>query len=68
MNWAHIAHDILTSRGGFMVHISSSSIGIITAQHHQYQYMDRAHSSRPILPLSYSWKAASPTKAHIYTK
>ena len=30
MNWAHIAHTIFTLRGGLMVHISSSSIGIIT--------------------------------------
>ena len=34
--------------------------------------MDRAHTmnqnSRPILPLSYSWKAASLTKAHVHTK
>ena len=30
MDWAYMAHKILTSRGGFMVHISSSSIGIIT--------------------------------------
>ena len=37
MNWAHMAHKILTSRGGFMVHISSSSIGIITPRHDQHQ-------------------------------
>ena len=71
MNWAHMAHKILTSRGGFRVHISSSSIGIITAQHHQHQHMDRAQvmsqNSRPILPLSYSWKTASPTKV-IFTQ
>ena len=30
MDWAHMAHEILTSKGGFMVHISFSSIGIIT--------------------------------------
>ena len=30
MNWAHIAHNIFTSRGRFMVHISSSSIGLMT--------------------------------------
>ena len=30
MDWAHMACKILTSRGEFMVHISSSSIGIIT--------------------------------------
>ena len=29
MDWAHMAHEILTSRGRFMVHISFSSIGII---------------------------------------
>ena len=67
-----MAHKILTSRGRFMVHISSSSIGIITPQHHQHQYIDRAQAmnqiSGPILPLSHSWKAASPTKARIYTK
>ena len=32
MDWAHMAREILTSRGRFMVHISSSSIGIITPQ------------------------------------
>ena len=30
MDRAHMAREILTSRGGFMVHISSSSIWIIT--------------------------------------
>ena len=30
MDWAHMVRKILTSRGGFMVHISSSSIWIIT--------------------------------------
>ena len=30
MDWAHIAREILTSRGRFMAHISFSSIGIIT--------------------------------------
>ena len=30
MDWAHMAFEILTSRGGFMVHIFFSSIGIIT--------------------------------------
>ena len=30
MDWAHMTHMTLTSRGGFLVHISSSSIGIIT--------------------------------------
>ena len=30
MDWVHIAREILTSRGGFMVHISFSSIRIIT--------------------------------------
>ena len=30
VNWAHMAHKILTLRGRFMVHISSSSIEIIT--------------------------------------
>ena len=30
MDLAHMAREILTSRGGFMVHISSSLIGIIT--------------------------------------
>ena len=40
--------------------------------HHQHQHMDWAQamnqSSRSILPLLHSWKVASPTKAHIYTK
>ena len=71
MNWAHMAHKILTSRGEFMVHISSSSIGIIIPQHHQHQHMDWAQvmnqNSQPMLPLSYSWKAASPTKV-IFTQ
>ena len=30
MDWAHMAREILTSRGGFMIYISFSSIGIIT--------------------------------------
>ena len=30
MDWTHMAREILTSRGGFMIHISFSSIGIIT--------------------------------------
>ena len=30
MDWSHMTREILTSRGGFMVHISSSSIWIIT--------------------------------------
>ena len=30
MDWTHMAIEILTSRGGFMIHISFSSIGIIT--------------------------------------
>ena len=30
MNWAHMAHTIFNSRGGFIVHNSSSSIGLIT--------------------------------------
>ena len=30
MDWAHMAREILTSKGGFMAHISFSSIGIIT--------------------------------------
>ena len=30
MDWAHMAREILTSRGKFMAHISFSSIGIIT--------------------------------------
>ena len=30
MDWAYMAREILISRGGFMVHISFSSIGIIT--------------------------------------
>jgi len=30
MNWAHIAHNIFTSSGRFMVHISSLSIGLMT--------------------------------------
>ena len=30
MNWAHMAHTIITLKGRFMVHILSSSIGIIT--------------------------------------
>ena len=72
MDWAHMAHKILTSRGEFMVHISSSSIRTITPRHSQHQHMDRAQAmnqnSRPILPLLHSWKAASPTKAHIHTK
>ena len=72
MDWAHMTHKILTSRGRFMVHISSSSIGIITPRHHQHQHMDRVEvmnqNSRPILPLSHSWKAAFPARAHIYTK
>ena len=72
MDWVHTAREILTSRGGFMVHIFSSSIGIKTSRYHQYQHMNWAHtrnqSSRPILPLSYSWKAAFSTKAHIHTK
>ena len=67
-----MTHKILTSGGGFMVHISSSSIGIITPRHHQHQHMDRAQAikqtSQPILPLSYSCKATFATKAHIYTK
>ena len=72
MDWAHTAHKILTSRGGFMVHVSSSSIKIIILQHYQHQHMDWAQAMnqnlRPILPLSHSWKAASPTKARIYKK
>ena len=58
MDWPHIAHKILISRGRFMVHISSSSIGIITPWHHQHQHMDQAQimnqSSWPILPLLHS--------------
>ena len=72
MDWAHMAHKILISRSRFMVHISSSSIGIITPRQHQHQHMDRAQainqSSRLILPLLRSWQAASSTKAHIYAK
>ena len=30
MDWAHMACEILTSRDEFMVHVSFSSIGIIT--------------------------------------
>ena len=30
MDWAHMAQKILTLRGGFMVHIFFSLIGIIT--------------------------------------
>ena len=67
-----MAHEILTSRDGFMVHISSLPIGIITPQDHQHQHMDRAQvmnqNSRPILLLLYSWKVASPTKAQYLTK
>ena len=41
-------------------------------RHHQYLYMDRVQAmnqrSWPILSLSYSWKVAFPTKAHIYIK
>ena len=65
-------HKILTSRGGFVVHISSSSIGIIIPRHHQHQHMDQAQimnqNSWPILPLLHLWQAASPTKVYIYTK
>ena len=37
MDWVHMARKILTSRGKFMVHIFSSSIGIITPRHDQHQ-------------------------------
>ena len=41
-------------------------------RHYQHQYMDQVQvmnqNSWPILSLSYSWKVASPTKAHIYIK
>ena len=41
-------------------------------RHYQHQYMDQVQVmnqiSWPILSLSYSWKVASPTKAHIYIK
>ena len=44
----------------------------MTPRHHQHQHIDRAQamnqSSWPTLLLSHSWKAASPTKAQIYTK
>ena len=40
--------------------------------HHQHQHMDRAQAinenSWPILPLSYSWKVASPTKTQYLHK
>ena len=72
MDWAHKARKILTSIGKFMVHIFSSSIGIITPRHYQHQHMDwdsaMNQNSQPILPLLYSRQAASSTKAHIYTK
>ena len=38
MDWTHMTHKILTSRDEFMVHISSSLIGIITPRHHQHQH------------------------------
>ena len=52
--------------------IQLHELGSHGPQHLQHQYMDWAQvmnlNSRPILPLSYLWKVASPTKAHIYTK
>ena len=41
-----------------------------SSRHHQHQHIDRVQamnqSSRLILPPSYSWKVASPTKAHFH--
>ena len=69
MDWAHMVREILTLRGRFMVHISSSSIWIITYDIININiWVELKQNSRRILPLLHSWQATSSTRAHIYTK